>query len=406
MKILLVTTVFPTPLQPNKGAFNREMVRALGASHDVRVIAPMAWPIVWRARREGRVWAFARRLDGIEVRHPVYVYTPKLLRHCYGAFFWWSIRQSVNQMLQGFEPDVVIGYWAHPDGQAAVRVARRLGVPAVVMVGGTDVLVLGHEARRRRAIRRVLENAAAIVTVSQDLKRTLETWGLPTSKIQVVHRGVDVARFKPGARDAARRRLGIDTRYANAALGRPHGVRERARGTRRRLRESRNPDRFSPLPRRERSFAWRAAAPLHRAGNRDMRDICGLRSPHRSARLVSGSRSDGAAKPFGRHPQRAARVNCVDTPFVASCVGGVPEIADPLVDRLVAPGDAEALADAIVHSLTAPSRIDRRAMPISTAEAGDQLLGVLASAVSARRAARPIEVPVGASGRDAVRVRS
>ena len=176
MKILLVTTVFPSPLQPNKGAFNREMARALGASHELQVIAPVAWPIAYRARREGQTWEDARRLDGVEVRHPVYFYTPKLLRSWYGAFFWWSIRRTVNRMLRNFEPDVVIGYWAHPDGQAAIQVARRLGVPAVVMVGGTDVLVLGHEASRRRAIRRVLDGADTIVTVSQDLKRALQAW--------------------------------------------------------------------------------------------------------------------------------------------------------------------------------------------------------------------------------------
>jgi hypothetical protein len=128
------------------------MVRALAVDHEVQVVAPVSWPVALRVRRAGQRWERARRADGIEVRHPVYVYPPKLLRNQYGGFFWWSIRRTVERMLRSFEPDVVIGYWAHPDGQAAVHVARRLGVPAVVMVGGTDILVLGHAPGRRKAI--------------------------------------------------------------------------------------------------------------------------------------------------------------------------------------------------------------------------------------------------------------
>jgi glycosyltransferase involved in cell wall biosynthesis len=66
------------------------------------------------------------------------------------------------------------------------------------------------------------------------------------------------------------------------------------------------------------------------------------------------------------------------TPFVASRVGGVPEIADPLIDRLVAPGNPTALADALVDAIIAPSRLPRRVMPISTEEASTRLLQVLA----------------------------
>ena len=108
MKLLLVTTVFPSPLQQQRGAFNFEMVRALSPANEVRVVAPVAWPIALRARWQKRPWDHARQVDGVDIRHPVYFYTPRVLRTHYGAFFRWSIQGAVENILQGFTPDVVI----------------------------------------------------------------------------------------------------------------------------------------------------------------------------------------------------------------------------------------------------------------------------------------------------------
>jgi glycosyltransferase involved in cell wall biosynthesis len=57
------------------------------------------------------------------------------------------------------------------------------------------------------------------------------------------------------------------------------------------------------------------------------------------------------------------------TPFVATRVGGVPEIADPAVDCLVAPRDASALADALLASLSRRAHVVRSSRIMSTPEA-------------------------------------
>ena len=393
MKLLLVTSVFPSPLQPNLGAFNREMVRALARHHQVKVIAPVSWPVAIRARREGLAWDATRSVDDIEVRHPIYYYSPKVLRARYGAFLWWSIRRTVDDLLRGFVPDVVVGYWSHPDGQSAVHIARRLGVPAVVMVGGTDVLVLGQQRSRRRVIRRVLDDADAIVAVSQDLKRAIRNLGLPANKIHVVYRGIDAQRFKPGSRDAARQRLGIEP-ATRTLLWVGHMTPVKG---------------LDVLVEACAAAAARVDFHLHLVGHGpiagDLQRRCAQLGiaprvtfvgyvPHaelpdwyRAANLtVLPSRSEGIPNVL------LESIGC-GTPFVASRVGGIPEIADPLVDRLVEPNDRDSLANAIIRSLTAPSRISRRAMPISTDDAGERLLSLLSSVVGGYRGAPPLKSP-------------
>ena len=404
MKLLLVTSIFPSPLQPNRGAFNREMVRAIASHHQVKAIAPVAWPLVFRARRAGHAWDTARFVDDAEVRHPTYYYTPKVLRAWYGAFFWWSIRRTVGNLLQGFAPDVVIGYWSHPDGISAVRIARRLGLPAVVMVGGTDILVLGQQRSRRRAIRRVLDDADAVIAVSQDLKRALRTWGVPERRVHVVYRGIDAQRFNPGDRAAARRRLGIEpgkrvvlwVGHMAPVKGLDVLVDACAAAVERldfHLYLVGHGSAASNLQRRcARLGITSRVTFVGYVAHADLPDW------YRAANLlVLPSRSEGV-------PNVLLESIACGTPFVASRVGGIPEIADPLVDRLVAPNDREALADAIVHSLIAPSRITRRTMPISTVNSAEHLLAVLTAVVGAYRGSPTKTGEAGVAAGDPVRV--
>jgi glycosyltransferase involved in cell wall biosynthesis len=73
------------------------------------------------------------------------------------------------------------------------------------------------------------------------------------------------------------------------------------------------------------------------------------------------------------------------TPFVASDVGGVAEIADPRADRLTPAGDADALAAAIGEVLSRPSAGPRRFMPESWEQSAAALEEVLRGTIASRR---------------------
>jgi len=50
MQLLFLSNVYPNPLQPLKGTFNRSMVAALAKEHTVQVISPVSWVDALRAR--------------------------------------------------------------------------------------------------------------------------------------------------------------------------------------------------------------------------------------------------------------------------------------------------------------------------------------------------------------------
>src|SRR5262245_28636947 len=102
MRLLFIANDFPNPLDPTKGVFNALLARELARQHEIRVIAPILWTDEWLAKRkgDGRLGADRRVVrDGMEIYHPRYYYTPKVLRSQYGWFYWHSIRGTVNRVL-------------------------------------------------------------------------------------------------------------------------------------------------------------------------------------------------------------------------------------------------------------------------------------------------------------------
>jgi hypothetical protein len=174
MRFLLIANDFPNAYEPTKGVFNLYLARALAQHHEVRVISPVSW--VASLRGKASAGPLPHRdpvlLDGVQVYYPCYFYPPKFGRTRYGWFLWQSIRATVWRLLDSYLPDAVIGYWAHPDGEVAVRVARLLGVPSAVIVGGSDVLLLPRDHKRRRCVVKVLNETDAVLARSWRLAVT------------------------------------------------------------------------------------------------------------------------------------------------------------------------------------------------------------------------------------------
>jgi glycosyltransferase involved in cell wall biosynthesis len=396
MRLLFLTNVFPSPLEPTKGVFNLDLVRALADAHQVRVLSPISWLTELQARIRGASLGAERRAlrDDVDIHYPRFYYTPGILRQFYGSFLWRSVRPTLKAHLDADPPDAVLGYWAHPDGEVAVRVARRLNVPAVVMVGGSDVLILARDQSRRRRIATVLQQADAVVATSQDLRTRVIEMGIAPSKIHVVSRGVDTRLFSPGDKKEARRRLRIFPSAGAVLLwvGRM-------------------------VPVKGLDILLHACALLQQSGLAFHLCLVGdgpLRGwveqqcralgvpttlpgavPHedlpdwyRAADLtVLPSRSEGV-------PNVLRESLACGTPFVASRVGGIPEIAPCPERQLVPPEDAQALAFTISRALISPPVPEIETRPASIAHSAGCLIRIIEPLVEQdqqSRARRPMQ---------------
>jgi glycosyltransferase involved in cell wall biosynthesis len=378
MRILAVTNIFPSPFLPFKAPFNRHQFRVLGERNAVSVIAPVAWTDEWRARRKGAP-ALPRdrrvELDGLVVEHPRFYFPPKILQGTYGRWFQASVGPTFRRHVAEFRPDLIFATWAYPDGWAAVRLARRAGLPVVIQVHGSDVLVLARHPKRRRLTFDALRAADGVIAVSSDLARRAIEEGVPPDRVRVVYGGIDADVFHPGSKVDARRRLGLDREPdplllfvgnllpvkgldvlidACAALAR-EGVRFRCHLIGQ-----------GPL-------AKPLAVQIARHGLTDRVKLLGpkpqteLPDWYRAADLfVLPSRSEGV--PNVLREAAACGLRCV-----ATRVGGIPEVSSCGDIRLVPAEDPAALAGALRTGLAERDR----PVPVSAARTQAQAIGDL-----------------------------
>ena len=363
MRLLYLSTVFPRPDDQTHGIFSYHLCSALAAQHEVRVVSPRSW-LEWvrtrggKAVRDGDSSNDRRQLRAI---YPRYYYPPRMLRNAHGWFMWHSVQRRLRALLQTYRPECILSYWSYPDGAVANRAARVAKVPSVVMVGGSDVLLCDRVGRRER-VSTVLRSASAVVTIGRDLRDKVVAMGVQPDRVFVTERGVDTQNFCRGDRQEARKRLGIPLELpALLWVGRMAPVKGlsvlleacaqlRASGQRFRLYLVGDGELRSSMEK-----AALAANLLTPAGADSERSagvsFVGIRAHHqlpdwyRAADVtVLPSLSEGV-------PNVLRESLACGTPFVASRVGGIPEISTDPANRLVAPGEPTVLAEAIALAL-------------------------------------------------------
>jgi len=168
VRILLVSQMYPGPSAPDLGTFVADLERALSErGHEI-------------AR------AVVDRRGGKE-------------RHA-------ALARDVALTARAFRPDVVYAHFLLPAGFLAAVATR---APLVVTAHGTDVENARHHASVRRATGWMVRRSAAVIAVSDWLRRRLEET-VPDSvgKTHVIDCGVDLRRFAPRDQGEARRRIG------------------------------------------------------------------------------------------------------------------------------------------------------------------------------------------------------
>lgn len=216
MKLLTFSTLYPNAEQPNHGIFVETRLRYLIASGQVesRVVAPVPWfPL--KGERFGHYGTLAKvpraeTRNGIQVAHPRYLVVPKFGMNFTPFTLARAARKEIGRILdEGYDFDAIDAHYFYPDGVAAVMLGKYFNKPVVVTARGTDINLIPQFARPKQLILQAAREADGIITVCNALKDEMVQLGVASDKVTPLRNGVDLERFQPVDRAAARAEVGL-----------------------------------------------------------------------------------------------------------------------------------------------------------------------------------------------------
>ena len=215
MNILSFTTLYPNAAQPVHGIFVENRLRHVAAQDGVSltVVAPVPWsPIPFGAYGVYRKVPVREVRHGIEIFHPRYPVVPKVGMNIAPTLMKRAVKGVVTRLVRERRIDLIDAHYFYPDGVAAVRLAKNLGLPVTVTARGTDLNLIPNYASPRRQIAQAAQKADALITVCDALQTPLLDMGINPKKITTVRNGVDSELFRPRDRNAARSYFGVESK--------------------------------------------------------------------------------------------------------------------------------------------------------------------------------------------------
>ena len=216
LRVLTLSTLYPNAVQPGFGGFVERQTLRLAAHPDVdlRVIAPLGLPPAPLDRLAR--YAALRGLPAHEMWKNVPTARPRfaLIPAIGWRFNARLVERAATREIErlrrdGFVPDVIDAEFFFPDGVAAARLGRRLGIPVSIKARGSDIHLWGGKPQLRRTMVEAAEAADGLLAVSEALKRDMAALGMPADKIRVHYTGVDLERFRLQDREAAKTHFGV-----------------------------------------------------------------------------------------------------------------------------------------------------------------------------------------------------
>ncbi len=210
MRVLVLSSVYPSATIPTRGIFVHERTRHLSPVDRLEVVAPVSWfPLNRLLRGKDRALVPAAGIrDGVSVSYPRFLSIPRVGKSLDGLLYFASVLPALLHLRRRFRFDLIDAHFAYPDGLAGILLGRLFDVPVVVTLRGTEVR-LARSRLRRPQVALVVRRAARVIAVSQSLADLAVSLGAPQDRVRVIPNGVDGGRFRPGPRADARKRLGL-----------------------------------------------------------------------------------------------------------------------------------------------------------------------------------------------------
>jgi glycosyltransferase involved in cell wall biosynthesis len=215
--VLVVSTLYPNPVNPRFGTFVARSLEALAKRGDwrVSVVNPIGLPPLALGRyRPLTALPEVAEEGGVTVYRPRFTLIPRIGARRNAA----AIARSVLPLAQRIHAerpiDLIDAQFFFPDGPAAAEVAHAMELPLSIKGRGSDITLWSGQDFARAQMLAAARQAKGLLAVSRDLAGQMAMLGMDAGKITVHYTGLDRDRFRPYEHTQLRRQLSGELGFA------------------------------------------------------------------------------------------------------------------------------------------------------------------------------------------------
>lgn len=215
--VIVLSHMYPKTGQPYSGAFVHELVKALSASGDSRIIVISPVPYLPKYFEHFRRWhKFAHlpqesEIDGIQIYYPRYFVLPG--KHFF-PFLSYSIYSAVKRLIEKHpewlsKSTIIHAHTLLPDGGASEMLARKLGIRQICTLHGSDINIYPFQTRLTYILsKRILARGSHFITVSDKIAQRAISIESSTNTVTIFN-GADHKLFYPRDKKSCRKALSL-----------------------------------------------------------------------------------------------------------------------------------------------------------------------------------------------------
>lgn len=358
MHVLVVAIVFPSPDNPIPGNFIGQQVLALAERVERITVLSPAPMVPYFLSKFSRFAAKAPLPDHyVLVENRCEVFFPKYLKAPGNLFLSWTktqwcrlVNKTVARFTHSCPVSIIHAHTGSVSSWASVQAAKRYKIPCVVTYHGSEVhTVLAGRLQGWELCRDSFVAADLNLPVSRTIEEILRSSTQPTGRCETLLLGVDRRRFSP----ALKLTLEPQVLYVGR-IERAKGVYELLDAWVRVLDDC--PDAQLMLIGEDRT-GGSVLRQVQSLGIDENVTLTGPLSGHQVADMMRRSRIFCLPSHNEGTPVCVMEALSCGLPVVATHVGGIPDIVEHgKTGLLVAKGDVQGVADALISLLCDPSR--------------------------------------------------
>lgn len=190
MNILTLTSLFPTPENPQKGIFVYNMLKVMEKKVRFVVVVPVPY-LPWSRMAPGKEIQknFKEKLldtlsnvdDIIYVEYP---FLPRIFHPMFSGLLYFKLKKLFFDLFQQKNFDLLHSHFLFPEGVISAKLGKEFSIKTICTVHGSDLNIMAHRFYWKPFLSYAVRNLIGLVFVSNALKEKFLSQVLKSKEIE------------------------------------------------------------------------------------------------------------------------------------------------------------------------------------------------------------------------------